>query len=346
MSRWKGFTIVGVGAALALLLGLALRQRHGTEQHAPAAPRTFSGTVSIGIVTWPGYLALLVADQAGYFRDAGVEVTIKRYASLGEVSNDYVAGKLISRADLTLDAVNERLGGLAHQIVLVIDHSNGADMILAGPGVATLQEIKDKRVAFEAGTLEEFFLDWALRKNNLTLADVKPVFADPEKAAKLLIDGQVDVAVTYEPSASQAVAAGAHALFSSAQAPGLITDVLTFRSEFIERYPETVAAITRAYFRAIEFWKQHPEEADRMVAKVYGQTEHEIASQLQGVRVVDLAGNVQAFTPTDALESLHGHLIQLAAFLQRQGREQVKTIDVDAMLEPRFVRALAEERGH
>ena len=335
---------MGIGGALAVLAGLVVWHPHSVRQQ-PIVKRKFPEAVSIGMVAWPGYLPLIVAKQAGYFHEAGVEGILKRYASLGELSQDYVAGRLLGRANITLDAVNERLGGLEHQIVLVIDYSSGADMILAGPDVPTMRDIAGKRVAFEAGTLEEFFLDWALRKAGLTLADVKPIFADPERAAKLLIDKQVDVAVTYEPSASQAVAAGAHAICSSAEAPGLISDVLTFRSDFIEQYPETVSAITRAYFRGLEFWKQHPEEACGMVAKEYGQTEQEVVNQLRGVHLVDLPANQLAFTPTDQLQSLHGHLRELAGFLYRQGRDQSKMFNVDEMIQPHFIRALTEGRG-
>ncbi len=67
----------------------------------------------------------------------------------------------------------------------------------------------------------------------------------------------------------------------------------------MQPYPDTVAALLRAYFRAVAVWKQHPDDAIAMVAEEYGQTTDEVYSQLQGVRLIDLSANQTAFTRTD-----------------------------------------------
>src|SRR3989337_2989254 len=148
------------------------------------SPASYQGKIVIGTETWPGYLPLYVARDKGYFREAGLDVEIKRYIALGELSKDYVAGKIQGRANLTLDAINESLNGLDHKVILAIDYSNGSDAIVARQGIKNIPDLKGRRVAYEVGTLEEVFVAWALGENNLSLSDIVPVPGNPEESIK------------------------------------------------------------------------------------------------------------------------------------------------------------------
>ena len=74
----------------------------------------YTGKIIIGIAPWPGYLPLIVASDKGYFKEAGLDVEIKSYPGLSELSKDSVAGTMQGRANLTLDAIKEYLGGFDH----------------------------------------------------------------------------------------------------------------------------------------------------------------------------------------------------------------------------------------
>ena len=304
-----------------------------------------AGTVTIGVVDWPGYVALYVARDQGYFRDAGLNVEIKRYAGLAELSQDYIAGKMQGRANISLDMVNEALGGLSQKVILVIDHSSGADAILARPDIHDLSQAKGLRVAYEFNTLEEFLLTWALRQYGLSLADIHGVSAMPEDALKLLLAGTVDAAVSYEPFISPALAAGTtHVVYSSKDAPGLIADLLTFRTDFLNAHPNEIHRLLQAYFKAFAFWKEHPNEAHAIVAKELHDTPENIAAQYAGVKVLDEAENATAFTFSGGIQSLYGNLRQVGEFVLSH-RQGAATFDTDKLIDRTFIKALAEERA-
>ncbi len=301
----------------------------------------YSGTITIGTETWPGYLALYVARDLGYFKDARLNVQIKRYVALGKLSEDYVAGKMQGRANLTLDMVNESLQGLNQKAVLVIDYSNGSDAIVAGPNTLALKDARGKRVAFEPNTLEEFFITWALKQVGLTLADIHVAVANPEESAQQLAAGQLDVAVSHEPFLSKILGSGQfHSLYSSADAPGLITDILTFRTDFLEAHPDTIRAIMQAYFRAIQFWKEHPEQADAILAKEFGDSAESIAAQLQGVKLLDERENHTALTFAAGVQSLYGNMRQIGEFVKEHRGRAAEECDTDRLIEPRFIREI------
>jgi len=297
--------------------------------------------IILGAETWPGYLPLFVARDKGYFRELGLNVEIKRYPGLGELSKDYVAGKMQGRANLTLDAVNEFLQGLDHKIVAVIDHSKGSDAIWARDDLKTVMDFRGKKVAFEFDTLEEFFITWVLKQHGMSVSDIVPVFGDPEKAVRMLLAGEADVAVSHEPYLSRlAKSEHFHRVFSSADAPGLVTDILTFRTDFVEAYPKTVEAILRAYFKGLTFWKEHPEEACAIVAREFGDTPDGIATQLKGIKMLDEHDNQIAFTFAAGLKSLYGNMRQIGRFVLEHSAVNSPSINTDDLIERRFVQKM------
>ncbi len=328
-----------------VLFGSFGAQQLLNAEEAQRAKELYQGKIVIGITNWPGYVPLIVARDKGYFKEAGLDVEIKFYPGLLELSKDYVAGNMQGRANLTLDAIKEYFDGFDQQVVLTIDYSQGADAIFARKGIETVKDFRGRRVAYEPETLEEFFLTWVLLENEMTLADIIPVHADPEESAKQLAAGKVDVAVSYEPYISQYLATpDFHPVYSSADAPGLISDILTFRTDFIRSQPETVETLIRVYFKGLEFWKKHPSEANALTAKAYQDTAEGIANQLKGLKLLDERDNAAAFTFAAGFRSIYGNLRQIGKFIlkyQKPKREGI--LNTDNLINRSFIKKISGE---
>ena len=295
--------------------------------------------VIIGHTLWPGYVAFIIARDQGYFAAEGVDVELRSYASLEEASQDYQKGLIQANMNLGLDAIHEAQSGLDHRIVLLVDHSYGSDGIIARPGIKDVAGIKGKKVAYEFGTLEEFFLGYALKEVGMSLKDVVSLNRNPEEAANALVKKEVDVAVTYEPFMTSALyTAGGTKIYSSVQAPDLISDVLTFHSDFIAQHPDEVAAIIRAYFKAINFNKFNPAVSHDILAKAYGISTADVILQLDGVKVADEEANRVAFSKDSGAQSLYTNLRDIALFVQASNKEQ-KPFDSATLIDPTFINA-------
>lgn len=304
-------------------------------------PKTgYTGNIKIGYIAgWPGHLGLFLARDKGYFKEEGVHVELKKYEGGTPLLNDYVHGRLQGRADLTLDAISEASMGLDHKTVLAIDYSNGADAIISSANIKTFQDVKGKRFAFEKGSIEEFFTRYALQQNNLSINDIIPINLAADKAAQALVKGDVDVAATFEPLVSQVVGQiHGNTLYTSAEAPGIITDILTFRSDFINQYPDTVQSIAKAYFKGVQYWKDHPADANQLIGKELGVSAAEADNALAGIKILNVQDNIAAFTFAAGLQSLYGNLRQVGRFMQATSSA---TIDTDSLIEPKFIRALS-----
>src|SRR5258708_7757861 len=258
-TRWRIALLI-----LILIICLDIAGWFGYQQffknRQPSNSKTaYTGSVKVGYISsWPGHLGLFLARDKGYFKEEGLVVEMKKYDGGTPLLDDYVHGRLQGRADLTLDAIIEAYKGLDHKTVLAIDYSNGADGIISSSNIKNFQDVKGKKFAFENGSIEEFFTLYALQQNNLTIKDIIPVNLDAEKAAKALAKGDVDVATTFEPVLGQVVGQiHGNRLYTSADAPGIITDTLDFRSDFINHYPDAVQRFIKAYFKGVQYWKDH-----------------------------------------------------------------------------------------
>lgn len=336
---------VVLAAVLVLVLGVAgwFLFINSDSANKATESKTFQGKVVIGYTAWPGYVGLYLARDKGYFEKRGLDVELRLYDSFGELSDAYTGGQIQGKANLGLDAVSEAYGGLDHKVVAVIDQSNGSDGIIGAADITSFEQLKGKKVAFEHNALDDFFTRYALEQYDMTINDIMPVDLNAEKAAQALVDGEVAAAATYEPFMTTALEkAKGHLLYSSADAPGLISDLLTFRTDFVDAYPQTVQAVVDANLEGVAFWKANPDQANALIAEELGVSKSEAIEQLKGITILDKEDNLTAFAFSGGLKSVYGNLRTVNDFLKTQETSKGKTLTTDDLVDPRFVRGLLD----
>ena len=66
--------------------------------------------------------------------------------------------------------------------------------------------------------------------------------------------------------------------------PGVLVDILVAHEDIVKEKPEELKALMRAWLRAIEYWKQNPDEANAIMAKQYDMPVDEFAEVISGVK--------------------------------------------------------------
>jgi len=129
---------------------------------------------------------------------------------------------------------------------------------------------------------------------------VKVTNLGPQPAANAFAAGQVDAAVTYEPYMSGALkqTKGAHLLITSKETPGVIIDTLAVQPEFIKKNPQVVQAIIKSWFEALDWAKQNPAEANKIMGADVKQTAEDFAASAAQVTWYDKVANNNYFTYT------------------------------------------------
>lgn len=200
----------------------------------------------VGINTWSGYKPFYLARDLGYYDASAIKLV--ELTSASDVIYALRAGSLEAAA-LTLDEVLLLLSdGFKLQIILIVDYSNGADVLLAKPGFESMAELRGRRVAVENSAVGALLLDGALAFANMSATDITLVscLADQHEACF----NSTDAVVTYEPIKSKLIAKGAIQLFDSSQIPDRIIDVLVVRTDIVTKNPQSIKKLLRGYFLA------------------------------------------------------------------------------------------------
>jgi len=268
--------------ALQALLGMAASGLAGCEP-APRLP------LRIGAHPWPGYELMQLARQRGHLDAAPVRLLEMPSAS---ASLRALAAGAIDGAGLTLDEVlGARALGLPLQVVAVLDVSQGADALLARPDLDTLAALRGRRIGVEQSATGAVMLDAALARGGLTPADVRLVPMSADEHARAFLGGQVDALVTFEPVRARLLLQGARQLFSSAEVPGLIVDVLALGHAALAPHGDAVRQLVAGIFRARGDWLADPAACAPLLAPRLNLAAADVATAFARLDLPDLAAN-------------------------------------------------------
>jgi NitT/TauT family transport system substrate-binding protein len=237
----------------------------------------------IGTNVWIGSEPLYLARELGRLDPAVVQLV--EYPSASEVlrafRNQAIDGMVISLDELFGLAVD----GLQPRIILVVDVSHGADVVVGRRGLRTMRDLKGKSVAVESSALGAFVLSRALALNGMQASDVNVVHMESNEQPSAFENGQVDGAVTFDPYRAQFLKAGAQTLFDSTQIPGEIVDLLAVRSSVVKKEPKAIQALLGGWFDAIDYMKREPKDAARRMGIRQQTTGEQFLATLQGLHV-------------------------------------------------------------
>ncbi len=246
--------------------------------------------IRIGTQPWIGYGPWWIAVEEGLFAKHGLEVELVDFVEDKEVNAAFASGQMDAANLATHTAIKLFAAGVDLRIVLFEDASYEADAVVAPSAFTSIADLRGKKVAYEEGTTSDLLLNYALAQQGMTRADITPVFMPAADAGATLIAGQVDVAVTYEPYISAALAQNndLRLLYTAAERPGLISDVLVVRAGL---EPTVVTALLRVWDEALAFYNNNPDEGKATIARAVGAPPEELRTAFDGVRFYTLADN-------------------------------------------------------
>jgi len=263
----------------------------------------------IGYSDWPGWTAFEIGIQKGWFKEAGVDVKFDwfEYAPSMEA---FAAGKVDAGMMTMGDALVTGAPGARSVAILVTDYSNGNDMIVAKKGIASVKALKGKKVGLETGLVEHLMLTKALEKNGLKATDVKLVNVPTHQTAQTLASGNVDAIGAWQPNSGQALkaVAGSKAIFTSADMPGLIYDLVCVNPQSLSQRRADWVKVVKVWNRIVAFVRDPANQAEavKIMAGRAGVPAEEYAKFMPGTRFLSPEEAVARFEPKDSLESLLG----------------------------------------
>ena len=268
-------------------------------------------TLKIGYSDWPGFTIFEVAKQKGWFKDAGVEVDLIWFDYLPSL-DAFAAGKVDAVTAVATDALVNGANGAKSKIIALLDYSDGSDMIIGKPGIESFKDLKGQKVAIEVTLVEHLLLLEALKQHGMTQADVEIVNTATNETPQTLASGKVGAVGAWYPVSSQALTQvpGSRKLFTSADAKGLIYDVLAVNPVSFAQHKDDWAKVVRIFYKCVDYINDPAtrEDAIKIMAARAGADAVEYAKNVPGTHFLTLAEAKAAFKKGDGFDSIYGSM--------------------------------------
>lgn len=291
--------------------------------------------VAIGISGWTGFAPLTLAREAGLFKKHGLDVSIKKIPQKDR--HLAIASGDVQCAATTVETwIGWNAAGVATTQIFQLDKSYGADGMVVKPAIAKITDLKGKTVAASApGTSPFFALAWMLKKNGMSVKDVKVVSLEPQAAANAMIAGNndVDAAMTYEPylSSVRAKPEAGKIIATTLDYP-MVMDTFGCTPKFLSENPKAAQALADGYFDALAMIKADPKKSFEIMGADVKQTGEAFEKSQAFLRWQDKAANQKFFAGEHAQFSKEAADLLLEAGI-------IKAIpDLSKLADTRFIK--------
>ncbi len=314
-----------------LLVGLTLIATAG------AAP------LKIAYSDWPGWVAWQIAIDKGWFKEEGVDVDFSWYDYVPSM-DAYVAGNVDAVCMTNGDALVTGGTGKPSVGIIINDYSNGNDMVVAAPGIDSLEGLKGKKIGLEEGFVTHLLLLKGLQDAGIAEDTVTVVNTPTNNTPQVLASGAVDAIAAWQPSSGQALktVAGSTPIFTSADAPGLIYDMLCVDPESLEKNRAEWAKVVKVWYRVVDFLQDEAnlDEAMKILSARVNVTPQEYEAFYKGTKILNLEEALAAWKKTDELSSIYGSSKFVDDFNVKFGVYD-KPLPVDQYLDPSLTEEFA-----
>lgn len=276
--------IRGVGRLVVLAFAFAVAACSSSTEEA-AEPRT---EFNIGWSIYAGWMPWPYAQEAGIVKKwadkYGVKINFVQVNDYVESVNQYTAGKLDGVTVANMDALTiPAAGGKDTSAIIVGDYSNGNDGILL-KGTDSLAAIKGKQIYLVELSVSHYLLARGLSSVGLKLSDVRTVNTSDADIVGAFAAPEVTAAVAWNPQLSvMKQTAGTNLVFSSADIPGEILDLLVVDTATLKANPNLGKALAGIWYETLALMTRQDAEGAAVraaMARLSGTTPEVFDSQL------------------------------------------------------------------
>lgn len=271
-----------------------------------AAERT---TFNIGWSIYAGWMPWPYADQTGivdkWEEKYGITINFVQVNDYVESVNQYTAGQLDGVTVANMDALTiPAAGGKDTSAIIVGDYSNGNDGVLL-KGSDAVADLKGKRINLVELSVSHYLLARALDGADLKMTDVNTVNTSDADIAGAFTSDDVTAAVAWNPQlATMKATDGANLIFSSADIPGEIVDLLVVDTALVKANPKLGQALAGIWYETMAVMTKDSEEgqaARAAMAKLAGTDSETFEGQLATTYLYSDPAAAVAATSDDAL---------------------------------------------
>ncbi len=265
--------------------------------------------IKVGVQAWGGYVGGpyfnggLQPSARSRFREYGIDVRFKRLDTIRESVRAWRSGEVDVMWITVDDLPTEYADIQAEQPVLFLQAawSRGEEVLVARPGIKTLNDLRGRRIALEKNTTAHSFLLVSLDLAGLGFDEVRVVAASSNRdAANRFIRGGADAAIVWIDEDERCLrrVRGARRVATTEDASYLIAESLVVKESYLRRNRAAVRALAEGWLRANAEINDSPaarRAAVEVMVDAFGVSAHVAEEELKKVRLATRGDNLNFF---------------------------------------------------
>ncbi|MBU0530484.1 MAG: NrtA/SsuA/CpmA family ABC transporter substrate-binding protein, partial [Nanoarchaeota archaeon] len=256
LKTWKGtlsliVIVVVVGATFMLSQDFLTGRVISIDEHI---------TLSINLV--PNSALIFIAEEKGYFEEQGLIMDYKGFPT-GKLALDALIGggsDIATTADVPI-----ALAGLANQdisVIATIEFSADNIQVVArrNSDISTERDLIGKNIATTRGGGPLFFTHKFLERHGIGISDVNLVFLNPSDMVTVLVKGDIDAFIVFEPFpflAREEIGSDNLKIFSPSDLYGETWNIVVMK-DFEKENPEVIKKFIKSLLKAETFLQENP----------------------------------------------------------------------------------------
>ena len=254
--------------------------------------------VTIAIISFSPYAPWYIVQEKGLAKD--IEIDVQIIDDINAKNAGLTTGTRQCMLNTLDTVVVARSAGLPIKHVAIPAMSYGLDEMVVTKEITSVNDFPGKIFGADYGFLNHMWMLLNLKKAGIGFGEVKHAVMLPWDSAAAFVSGGLDIDVNYIPFSKQSLELpGSHVLKTSLSdrtwERGLISESMACNEDWLAAKPDVAKEIVRAWFEAVNWWKENPEEGNAIVAKALDWPVADVKLTQYGAIMLNLDQNLGAF---------------------------------------------------
>ncbi len=177
--------------------------------------------------------------------------------------------------------------------------SYGLDQMIVAGDIKSVADFSGRAYAADYGFLNHMWMLLTLKRAGMDFNSVQHKVMLPQDAAASFVSGALDIDVNFIPFSTQSLARKGSYMFKSSRTDktwerGLISDSIACNEKWLKEKPDVAKELLRSWFEAVNWWKENPDEGNRIIAKGLDWPVADVEITQQGTIMLNIDQNLGA----------------------------------------------------
>ncbi len=280
------------------LAGLALAVGLVCSLFTATTPAQAEEDVTVAIISFSPYAPWYIVQEKGLAN--GINLDVQLIEDITAKNAGLTSGSLQCMLNTLDSVVVARAAGVPVKVIAIPAMSFGLDEMVVDASISSVEDFPGHQYGADYAFLNHMWMLLTLKKAGIPFDALDHTIMLPQDSAAAFVSGSLDIDVNYIPFSKQSLTRdGSHVLKTSFSdrtwERGLISEAIACNEDWLAENPDTATELLRAWFEAVNWWKENPEEGNEIIAKGLDWPVADVKLTQYGAIMLNLDQNLGAF---------------------------------------------------